>query len=321
MPVSEASAAARLTPVIDRPRARPYNAGMPSRCAALERHAAAGARVAVGGLSLFHRVAGPEAGVPVVLVHGLPHSSFLYRGMIPALAALRPVRAPDLPGFGLSDKPAEPARYSLPAIEVTLGRYLDALGSPQVHLVCHDISGPPGAAWAAKHQDRVASLTLLNTTLTLRGFRLPGLVAAGIALPWALQSALLGDEDCARLVWAYARLHAHARPEGFDGEDGEAFRRLFLRADGRRSATWLVKSYWGAPAYLAGARAALASFSRPMLVLWGARDPFCTPRAARRLAALVPGSRLELIGEASHFLPEDAPDEVVRRLALFWKRG
>lgn len=275
----------------------------------------------VGGLSLFHRVAGPKAGVPAVLVHGLPHSSFLYRGMIPALAARRPVRAPDLPGFGLSDKPADPARYSLPAFEKTLGRYLDALGFPRVHLVCHDISGPPGAAWAAQHPDRVASLTLLNTTLTLRGFRLPGLVAAGIALPWALQSALLDDAACARLVWAYARRHAHARPEACDGEDGEVFRRLFLRSDGRRTATWLVKSYWGAPTYLARARAALAGFSRPLLVLWGARDPFCTPGSARRLAALVPGSRLEFVDGASHFLPEDAPDEAVRRLTLFWERG
>ncbi|TBR25072.1 alpha/beta fold hydrolase, partial [bacterium] len=232
----------------------------------------------------------------------------------------RPVRAPDLPGFGLSDKPQEPEQYSFPAIERTLGRYLDALRAPRVHLVCHDISGPPGAAWAAKHPERIASLTLLNTTLTLRGFRLPGLVAAGIALPWGFQNALLGDAACARFVWSYARRHAHSRPETFDGEDGEAFRRLFLRENGRRTATWTVKSYWGAPAYLAHARAALTGFSRPTLVLWGARDPFCTKDAASRLAALVPGSRLEFIEGASHFLPEDAPEEAARRLALFWER-
>lgn len=293
---------------------------MPSPCPALERHAAAGERVDLGGLSLFHRVAGPAEGVPAVLVHGLPHSSFLFREMIPRLAALRPVRAPDLPGFGLSDKPQEPEQYSFPAIERTLGRYLDALRAPRVHLVCHDISGPPGAAWAAKHPERIASLTLLNTTLTLRGFRLPGLVAAGIALPWGFQNALLGDAACARFVWSYARRHAHSRPETFDGEDGEAFRRLFLRENGRRTATWTVKSYWGAPAYLAHARAALTGFSRPTLVLWGARDPFCTKDAASRLAALVPGSRLEFIEGASHFLPEDAPEEAARRLALFWER-
>lgn len=294
---------------------------MPGACAALDRHAAAGERVDVGGLTLFHRVAGPEDGVPAVLVHGLPHSSFLYRRVIPLLAGRRPVRAPDLPGFGLSDKPKDPAACSLPAFEAALGRYFDALKAPRLHLVCHDISGPPVASWAAKHPGRVASLAVLNTALTLRGFRLPGLVAAGIALPWALQRALLDDGACARLVWSYARRHAHARPEAFDGEDGEAFRSLFLRDGGRRTATWTVKSYWGAPAYLARTRAALAGFPRPTLLLWGARDPFCTPDAARRLAAVIPGSRLELVDGASHFLPEDAPDETARRLNAFWDRA
>lgn len=275
----------------------------------------------VGGLTLFHRVAGPAEGVPAVLFHGLPHSSFLYRHVIPLLAARRPVRAPDLPGFGLSDKPHDPAGCSLPAFESALGRYLDALKAPRVHLVCHDISGPPAAAWAAKHPGRVASLSILNTTLTLRGFRLPGLVAAGIVIPWALQRALLSDDACARLVWSYARRHAHARPESVDGEDGEAFRRLFLGDGGRRTATWTVKSYWGAPAYLARTRAALAGFARPTLLLWGARDPFCTPDAASRLAAVLHGSRLEIIEEASHFLPEDAPGEVARRLTAFWDRA
>lgn len=290
-------------------------------CPALERHAAAGARIDIGGLALFHRIAGPSEGVPAILVHGLPHSSFLYRGMIPLLAAGRPVRALDLPGFGLSDKPKDPSRYSLSAFEQALGRYLDTVKAPRIHLVCHDISGPPGAAWAARHPERVASLSLLNTTLTLGGFRLPGLVAAGIGLPWALQRALIGDEKCARLVCSYAQRRAHARPESLAGEDAEAFRRLFLREGGRRSATWTVKSYWAAPAYLAKTRALLAGFTRPMLALWGARDPFCTLGAARRLAALVPGCRLEIIAEASHFLPEDAPDETARRLASFWERA
>lgn len=287
---------------------------------ALRRHRAAGSTVLVDGLRLFHRAEGPARGIPVVLTHGIPHSSFLYRRMIPALAAGRPVRAWDLPGFGLSEKPDDPRRYGFPAFERLFGLYVDALGAGRVHLVCHDIGGPFTIGWAARHPERVASLTVMDTTLGLRGFRLPGLVAAGIALPWALQKALLSDEACAALVWRYARRHALSAPGALGGEDGEAFRRLYTADGGRRAVTRTIKSYWGALPYFAGVRRALQGFSRPTLLLWGAKDPFCTVGAARRLAALISGAELTVLAAASHFVPEDAPDEAAAAIAAFLER-
>ncbi|MBI2362988.1 MAG: alpha/beta hydrolase [Elusimicrobia bacterium] len=249
--------------------------------AALGAHEAAGRFLQVDGLRVFSRWAGPAAGTPVVLTHGIPHSSFLYRRMIVEFARL----------FGL---------------------YLDAIGAETAHLVCHDIGGPFTLGWAARHPRRVASLTVMDTTLGLAGFRLPSVIAAGIALPWALQSALLCDQACADLLWRFARRRALARPEALEGEDGAAFRRLIVQGGGRRALTRTIKSYLRALPYLAGVRRALAGFDRPAQLVWGAQDPFCTVAAARRLAALIPQARLSVLDGASHFVPEDEPEAAAR---------
>ena len=73
----------------------------------IERHREGGSFAEVDGLKIFYRCAGPENGIPLVLTHGIPRSSFLYRMMIPILAQHYPVRAWDLYGFGLSDKPKD----------------------------------------------------------------------------------------------------------------------------------------------------------------------------------------------------------------------
>ncbi|MBI5594809.1 MAG: alpha/beta fold hydrolase [Elusimicrobia bacterium] len=280
--------------------------------AALRAHEAAGRFVQVDGLRVFSRWAGPAAGTPVLLTHGIPHSSFLYRRMIGPLSERHPVRAWDLPGFGLSEKPDDPRRYSFPEFERLFGLYVDAIGAERVHLVCHDIGGPFTIGWAARNPARVASLTVMDTTLTLGDFRLPSVVAAGIALPWALQGALLSDEACAGLLWRFARRRALARPEALDGEDGDAFRRLIVLGGGRRALTRTIKSYLRVLPYLAGVRRALAGFDRPVQLVWGAQDPFCTLAVARRLAALVPGARLCVLEGASHFVPEDEPEAAAR---------
>lgn len=280
---------------------------MAPACAALEAHRAAGRFVSVDGLRVFARWAGPESGTPVVLTHGIPHSSFLYRRMVGPLAERHPVRAWDLPGFGLSEKPADPRRYSFAEFERLFGLFLDAIGAERAHLVCHDIGGPFTLGWAARNPGRVASLTVMDTTLTLGGFRLPSLVAAGIALPWALQDALLSDEGCADLLWNFVRRRALARPEALDGMDGTAFRSLIVRDGGRRALVRTVKSYLRVLPYLAGVRRALAGFDRPAQLLWGAKDPFCTVAAARRLSGLLPRARLTVLEGASHFVPEDEP--------------
>lgn len=152
--------------------------------AVLEAHRARGRRFVAGGVGSFVREEGD--GEPVVLVHGLPSSSFLYRKVSGHLAGLglAPV-AFDLPGLGFADRPAD-LDYTFDG----LGRFavaaVDALGLDRFHLVVHDAGGPVGFRLAAAAPERVRSLTVLNTVVTLDAMPFPMEVYARLVgdRPW-----------------------------------------------------------------------------------------------------------------------------------------
>src|SRR5262245_40843348 len=136
-------------------------------------HRAAGRRFEAAGISSFVREAGPPGGEPVVCLHGVPASCFLYRKVLSELAGrgLRGV-AFDLPGLGLADRP-DTFDYTWTG----LGRFcvaaVDALGFDRFHLVVHDIGGPVGFELAAAVPGRVASLTVLDTLVEVDTFKRP----------------------------------------------------------------------------------------------------------------------------------------------------
>jgi haloalkane dehalogenase len=139
--------------------------------AVIAAHERSGYRLAVGGVDTF--VLDLGRGQPVVCLHGVPASSFLYRKLIVELAArgLRGI-AFDLPGLGLAQRPT--------VFDYTwtgLGRYasaaVEALKVDRFHLVVHDIGGPVGFELAAAHPGRVASLTVLNAPVEVDTFHRP----------------------------------------------------------------------------------------------------------------------------------------------------
>ena len=129
----------------------------------VEEHEAAGKRIVVDGQHIFVREEGE--GEPVLLLHGVPSSSFLYRKMLPELAGqgFRAVSF-DFPGVGLSDKPKD-LDYGWHSLAKWVGRVVDALELPPVHLVLHDIAGPIGGEWAIQNPVKVRSITITNTPL------------------------------------------------------------------------------------------------------------------------------------------------------------
>jgi haloalkane dehalogenase len=137
----------------------------------IEAHEAAGRRFESGGIESFVREEGD--GAPVVLVHGVPVSSFLYRRLLPELAGrgLRGV-AFDFPGLGLAERP-EGFDYSWSGLARWTGEAIDALGIERCHLVVHDIGGPVGFEWAIRNPERVLSLTALNTLVDAATFHRP----------------------------------------------------------------------------------------------------------------------------------------------------
>src|SRR5262245_24725064 len=120
-----------------------------------------GRKIAVNGIELHVHEAG--AGIPVLLLHGFPDSSSLWRYQVPALvAAGHRVIVPDLRGFGESSKPTDQAAYQLPVVLGDAVGLLDALGVPRAHVVSHDWGAVVGWLLAGMFPDRVASFVALS---------------------------------------------------------------------------------------------------------------------------------------------------------------
>ena len=139
------------------------------------------ATVEVGDLTLQYRELG--SGPPVLLLHGWPTSSFLWRNVMKPIAARNRAIALDLPGFGGSSKPPD-ASYSFRFFEEAIDGFLAELGVDRLSLAVHDLGGPIGVHWAISSKERVERLAVLNTLLYSRlsfaaiafvvGARIPG---------------------------------------------------------------------------------------------------------------------------------------------------
>lgn len=119
-------------------------------------------RIEAAGLTLAYRELGN--GPPVLLLHGWPTSSWLWREVMVPIAVHNRAIALDLPGFGGSDKPPD-QHYGFGFFAEVLDRFLDALGIDGVAIGVHDLGGPVGLHWAVHNRDRVKAVALLNTLL------------------------------------------------------------------------------------------------------------------------------------------------------------
>lgn len=266
---------------------------------ALERHRNAGRKFEAGGLRSFVREQGD--GDPVVLLHGVPSSCFLYRRMLAPLAeaGLR-ATAFDFPGLGLADRPEE-FDYSWSGLARWSGEAIDALGIERCHLVVHDIGGPIGFEWAIRNPDRVLSLTALNTLVDVAGFRRPWSMhpfsIRGLGEVWL---RALNPYAMRQLFYLQALADRTATPPA----EIYAYYHLLKRGDGGRAFLKIMRGFELDAEKERFYRDGLATLGCPKQVVWGERDPALGEK--RRLAvqeALEVAQPILLPGK--HFLQED----------------
>lgn len=271
-----------------------------------------------GRLRMAYVEAGPADGPVVLLLHGEPSWSFLYRKVIGVLAAagLRAV-APDLVGFGRSDKPAEVADHSY-ARHVAWVRALafDALDLREVTLVGQDWGGLIGLRLVAEHPDRFARVVAANTGLPTGDFPMP-------EVWWRFRRAVETAPalDIARFVQAGCRTPLSPKVRAaydapFPDESYKA---------GPRAMPTLVPTASDDPASEAN-RAAwerLKQWHKPFLVAFSDRDPITGPMAPilRKLIPGAAGQEHPVIEGAGHFLQEDAGERLGAAIAAFVGRG
>lgn len=267
-------------------------------------------------LRLAHVELGPAGGEPIVLLHGEPTYSHLWRHVMPPLAeaGLR-VIAPDLVGFGRSDKPTELDWYTHERLGAALSAHLDALAPDRLTLVVHDWGGVLGLPWAVAHAERVARLVITDTGLYSRGgfpseswraFR--DFVERTEVLPIG---RLVDGGTTRELSEAERAAYEAPFPDGPSQAGARALPLLVPVTDDDPGAE-----------LLASAREALGSWEAPTLVVWGAEDPVLPPAMGEAFARHVPGCvGLELLEGAGHFLQEDAGERLGQRIARFVTDG
>jgi 2-hydroxymuconate-semialdehyde hydrolase len=240
-------------------------------------------------------------GPPVLLVHGIPGSSGSWVEVVPGLVeAGHQVLVPDLLGFGASSRPRTVEGLWLGAQSRALEAALEALVEGPALVVGHDYGAPISVALTQRAPARVSGLVLASGNLftdtpiplPLRSLRLPFLGAI------AARAALSGP-SLRLMLWfgsGRPRPALDARVYVGDRRQQAAIRAIFTTA-----LRELESRY-------AEVEETLPTLGKPVVILWGDRDPFFSLEEGRRAAAAIPGAELRVAEGAGHFLPAERPD-------------
>ena len=257
------------------------------------------------GIRIHYVDEGPRGGEPVLLLHGSPTWSYLYRRYVRGLAeaGFRAV-AYDQLGFGRSDKAQRRREYSLERHGRHFAALADELHLDGVTLVVHDWGGPIGLTWAAAHPERVRRLVVLNTfSQEAPGARGP--------FRWPLTRELL-VKGAHFYVRGFLFRGGLRRPEQL----GEHERAAYLAPHG----SWPSRTGILAATRFRASLPDLAPLAgKPVLYVWGMRDRALGEAALRRWQERLPGEAVELDDSAS-FVPEDAPEKSLAAVVDFLKR-
>lgn len=261
------------------------------------------------GLRLHYADEG--SGDPVLLLHGEPTWGYLYRRLVPPIAAVGRVVVPDYLGFGRSDKPLRVDDYSYDRHYGWIAALVDELRLTRLTVVVQDWGGPIGLRLAVERPELVDRLVVLNTGvgagrapspewLRFRAFvrRLGGELVASRLI--ALSCVTAPDQ---------ATLAAYDAP--FPVPEAKAGMLAFPE---------LVPTELDHPsaAAMLRVRDALRGWTKPALVLFSDSDPIFSPAHADRLAMLIPGAGpAEIVSGAGHFLQEDRGEAIAERIVRF----
>ncbi|HET8980198.1 MAG TPA: haloalkane dehalogenase [Solirubrobacteraceae bacterium] len=254
-------------------------------------------------------------GAPVVFVHGEPTWSFLWRHvLVPVRDAGFRCLAPDLPGFGRSDKPTEVDWYTYDRHAAALTRLLEDLDIRGATIVVHDWGGPIGLRVAVDAPERIDRLVVLDTGLFTGRQRMTDAWLAFrdfVARTDDLPVGMLVRGGCHRDP-GDAVIAAYELP--FPNAAAKA---------GARAFPLMVPTDPGAAGASAGQATleALRTDPRPKLMLWADSDPVLPLSTGRRLAAAIGGEIDHVIADAGHFLQEDAGPQIGGLIADWLRSG
>jgi pimeloyl-ACP methyl ester carboxylesterase len=275
-------------------------------------------RVEADGVRVFYRAAG-DANAPVVLLlHGFPASSFMFRELIPRLAGDYRVIAPDLPGFGFTEVPAERKYvYSFDGLASTIEAFTKALKLNRYAIYVFDYGAPTGLRLAMAHPERVAAIVSQNGNAYEEGL---GDAWGPIRKYWAEPTAENRDVIRKNVLtlegtrWQYS--HGVADPGSVPPESYTLDTALFERPGNKEIQLDLFLDYASNVKLYPKFQEYFRKSKPPLLAIWGKNDPFFIPAGAEAFRKDLPNAKVQFL-DTGHFAIETHVVEIASAMKEF----
>jgi len=270
------------------------------------------------GVSVFYRSAGDPSAPAVLLLHGFPSSSFMFRELIPRLADQYYVVAPDLPGFGFTEIPEQRNyRYSFDALARTIESFTDVLGLKSYAIYIFDYGAPTGLRLAMHHPERVTAIISQNGNAYEEGL---GDAWAPIRKYWSEPTAENRDVLRQNILtfqgtrWQYT--FGVANPETVAPESYTLDSALLERPGNKEIQLDLFLDYASNVALYPNFQQYFRQSKPPLLAIWGKNDPFFIPAGAEAYRRDIPDAEVRFLN-TGHFALETHVAEIAAAIKEF----
>jgi pimeloyl-ACP methyl ester carboxylesterase len=277
--------------------------------------------VEVDGLDIFYREAGPASAPTILLLHGFPSSSHMFRDLIPDLAARYHVIAPDYPGFGQSSAPPVDAfDYTFANLAEIIEGLTGKLGLTSYVLYMQDYGGPVGIRLAIKHPERVRGIVVQNAVVSIEGWDPKN--TAPLQAYWKSRTpeteAPVRDIISAEgTKWQYVT--GEPNPERVSPDSWTMDQAGLDRPGNDAVQLELLYRYRDNVANYPKWQAFLRELQPPMLIMWGKNDPVFTLAGMEKFKALVPKADVHVL-DGGHFTLETHEPEIAAAMLSFLDR-
>ena len=278
--------------------------------------------VQIDGLKIFYREAGRADAPVILLLHGFPASSFMYRDLMARLSDRFHLIAPDYPGFGYSDAPSTRTfSYTFDGLADIIAKFTQALGLSRYALYMQDFGGPVGFRIASRYPQKVSFLIVQNANAYLDGlpdsFWAPARTLWRDPSPANYEKIRLAAMSDTALKWNYT--HGVKDPSEIAPENWVLQRALLSRPGNEDAMLALLYDYRTNLDRYAEWQRYFRRYKPPMLIVWGKNDAIFPAPGARAYLRDLPQAELHLL-DTGHFALEDHAEEIARLTRDFFDR-
>jgi pimeloyl-ACP methyl ester carboxylesterase len=277
--------------------------------------------VKIDDVKIFYREAGPAAAPTLLLLHGFPTSSHMFRNLIPLLADRYHIIAPDYPGYGQSDAPpVDRFTYSFDNLARLIDKFTETLGLQRYALYVQDYGAPIGYRLASAHPDRITAIVVQNGNAYDEG--LDNAFWAPIKAYWADRS-----EDNAAKLWPLVKFEATQwqysegmrNPEAVS-PDAAVLDQAYMDRPGNDDIQLaMLYSYGSNPGRYPEWQAYFRDHQPPMLITWGRNDKIFPAEGAHPYLRDLPAAELHLL-DTGHFALEEEAETIAALMRDFLGR-